>query len=854
MPPVNRPALARRLAPAAAAAAVLALALALPATARAQAVLTSDLASGIPVGLAVPNTVAGAEEPTAVSINPAGVGFVGGAAMQYFFQDGQAGSLAANGLYGALPLGPLVPALSLEWMSPDGVARYLKTELALALAWKQVASVGVGWNFYSTPGPELKGLLSIDLGLTVRPTPWLSLAGSVLGLEGRVNGSALPVRYALGAAGRLLEGALQGSLDVYATGGNTTTPGFTQGALTAGGALPFGLTLQAQWLFPLRSGLPAPRAAQVVQLAVGWNLPHAGVTVAGQLAGSGILDGGAMLYGARISAERYRSRDLLRRVEVIDVGEALRPPPPLEQILGAPRDRDAALVRRLDDAARDPAVAGVLLTIDDVPRGLGRAGELRAAIRRVADRKPVLASLSPMGSTTAYWVASAASELLVAPGSVLVANGLARQSIFLRDGLARLGVAFESVAAGRYKNAPDALTRARSSEAQREVTASILDAQTETLVADIARDRRLPAARVRELLDVGVFSADEARQAGLVDGVRWPDEVEARARDAAGGAGLSRWHDESRPRAADRWGPQPYVAVVAVEGAIAPGRSRREPLTGTRVAGADSVVGILRALGSDPLARAVVLRVDSPGGDGFASDLVWRAVGELRRRGTPVVASMGDVAASGGYLVSVGADAIVAGAATLTGSIGVFVLKPDLSGLLAKLDVNVEAQQRGQNALIDTVTRPWTPAERTVVERQVAGFYAEFVAKVAEGRRLPAARVEEIAQGRVWTGSQALERGLVDRLGGLEEAVALARQLGGLDADARVRRIDPSPAFPVGLLPGLALLGDDAPSPTQSLLSRLPEVQAAALLGEMGTLLALPEDWLDAPGAYPTPR
>jgi protease-4 len=266
------------------------------------------------------------------------------------------------------------------------------------------------------------------------------------------------------------------------------------------------------------------------------------------------------------------------------------------------------------------------------------------------------------------------------------------------------------------------------------------------------------------------------------------------------------------------------------------------------------VVELLRSAAGSPLARAVVIRVDSPGGDGFASDLIWRAVGEVRRRGTPVVVSMGDVAASGGYLVSVGASAILAEPTTLTGSIGVFALKPDLSGLLSKLDVNVESQQRGANARIDTFTRAWTPEERAVVERQVGGFYAQFVGKVAEGRRLPGARVEEIARGRVWTGSQALERGLVDRLGGLAEAVALAKELAGLDEEALVRRLEPTGGFPASVFPALAAFGDDGPSPAQVALSRIPEIQAAALLAEMGTVLALPEDWLGAPGAYPADR
>ena len=813
-----------------------------PAAGRAQAVLTSDLAAGIPVGLAVPNTVAGADEPTAVSVNPAGLAFVGGATLQYFFQDGQAGSLVANGLYGALPLGPLVPALSLEWMSPQSGPRYLKTELALALGIGDVVGIGYGFNFYSSPTQGLAGLFDMDLGLTVRPARFLSVGASMLGFAGRIGGQAVPVRYNLGAAVRFLDDVLTLAGDIYANDGGRGVFGLQQGAATASVSAPFGLVFQAQYLFPLRADVPPAQKAQAVQLAVTWNLPHVGATVAGQLFSSDVKDGSGMLYGIRVSAERYRSRDILRRVQVVDVDGALRPPSAIDAILGAPRDRYGALLRQLRRVGDDPSVAGVILQVGELPTGLGRTEELRQAVREVASRKPVVAFLSALGGTKAYWLACAATEVYSAPGSVVIANGFASASFFLQAGLAKLGVAFEAVAVGRYKNAPDALTRSSPSDAQREVTAAVLDSEFASLVKDIADARRLSPARVRELVDVGVFTSEEAKQASLVDGALWPDEVERRARELAGGGIVTGQVDESHRRTADRWGPRPYVALVRVEGAIAPGRSRREPFTGTPVAGAETVARLIQAAASDSRARAIVLRVDSPGGDGFASDLLWRAVMEARRHGKPVVVSMADVAASGGYLVSVAADAIVAEPATLTGSIGVFALKPDLSGLLEKLGVGLWSAQRGQNARIDSFAKAWTPEERRLVERQVRAFYDAFVAKVAEGRRLPTEEVDRVAQGRVWTGEQALSLGLVDRLGGLEDAVALAREKAGLGGeDVEVRRLEPESGF----LSTLAEELSGGPGALQSALSRVPEVQAAAVLGELGTVLALPVEWLN---------
>jgi protease-4 len=808
-------------------------------------VLASDLASGNPVGLAVPGSVAVSDEATAVSVNPAGLGFLGGATLQYFFEDGQAGSLTANGLFGGVPIGPVVPGISLQWMSPSGSARYLKTELALALALGGVASFGYGWNFYSSPSPSLSGLFTMDAGITVRPARFLSLGASALGFAGRVDGQAVPVRWAFGAAGRPLGEALTVAFDLYATSGGGAASGLDQGAGTLVASLPLGFAVQAQYLFPVRGGLPPPRAAQALQVGLTWNQPHAGVTVAATGVGRGAPDASSMLYGLRISAERYAAPDVLRRVQVVDLPAALRPPPALERLLGAPRDRYGDLLSALQRLAGDPAVPAVVIDVGALPVGLGRAAELRGEIAALARRKPVLARLGALAGSKEYWIATGATAVYAAPGSVVAADGLSATSFFLKDGLAKLGVAFEAVVAGRYKSAPDALTRAREGEAQREATASRLDRQYAAIVSDVAAARRLPEPRVRELVDVGVFTAEDAREAGLVDGALWPDEVEAEARRRAGGAGVARRLDRA-PRRDDRWGPRPHVALVRVEGAIAAGRTRREPLAGGAVAGADTLVEQIRRAAEDPRAVAIVVRIESPGGDGFASDLVWRALAEARRRGKPVVASLGDVAASGGYLVAVAADAIVAEPTTLTGSIGVFALKPDLSGLLDKLGVHVASDQRGRNARIESVLKPWSPDERRLVERQVQAFYAQFVSKVAEGRRRPRADVERVAEGRVWTGTQALEAGLVDQLGGLEDAVDLAKARAGLPAgeEVEVRALDAPRDWPTTLASGLDAAADE-PGPLAAALGRLAEVQAAALLSEMGTVLALPVEWLD---------
>jgi protease-4 len=293
-------------------------------------------------------------------------------------------------------------------------------------------------------------------------------------------------------------------------------------------------------------------------------------------------------------------------------------------------------------------------------------------------------------------------------------------------------------------------------------------------------------------------------------------------------------------RLAERWGPAAVIEVVRIEGAIAMGKSRGV-LGRDAIAGAETIARQIRRAAEDRSVAAIVLRIDSPGGDGTASDLVWRAVVKARER-KPVVASMGDVAASGGYLVAVGAETVLAEPSTFTGSIGVFALKPDLSGLLQKLSATRESAARGETAELLSLAKPWSPAERAAIERQVTAFYRLFVDRVAEGRRLSREQVEPVAGGRVWTGQQALERGLVDRLGSLSDAIALARARAGLGPDAVVvvRRAEGDRG--VGDL-GLSLARAALPQPALvRAAAALPELRALALLAELGPVLALPLD------------
>ena len=840
---------ARSLAPVLAAARALALAAALvtPLAALAQVQNLEGRAAAEPSGIAVPGlSAASADEPTALQVNPAGLGFVGGLTFQYFHEGRSGTGQAGDGFWLAAPVGPLVPALSVEWMRPrqGGGTRFRKTSLGLALAAGQTFSAGAAWNLYSSPDRDLDALSSLDAGLTLRPMSFLSLGASALGMNGRLGSGRLPIRYDVGLAARLWRDRLTLGGDLLFDDQGRGSIRTRAAALGAGVEVLPGLDVQAQVQFPAQGGLPGAAGTTYFQVALVFDQAHSGVTAA---FGAGGEADRTWLAGVRLSSQRYRSPpEASSTVPALDLAEMLSPPTGL---FGGERDRYGQLVRALTAVRDDRGIPALAVKIAGLPLGQGRIEELRRLLLEVKRRKPVLAYLQG-GGMKEYYLASAASLVLAPPSASVFPSGLAASTPFLKDALDKLGIAFEVVAVGRYKNAPDPLVRSDMSEAQREVTDRILDDLFGRQVRGIAEARALGEARVRELVDTAVFTAEEARQAQLVDAVAFPDELEAALSARLGRkVRLVSGFDPGTPRAAERWGPRPVVALVRLEGTIVPGKSRA-PLGAGALAGAETVTELLRQAASDRSVKAIVLRIDSPGGDGLASDLIWREVVEARRKGKPVVVSMGEVAASGGYLAAAGADAIVAEASTLTGSIGVFALKPDLSGLLGKIGVNPVTVKRGQSADLLSLTRRWTERERATLERQVRSFYDLFLTRVGDGRRMDRAAVEKLAGGQVWTGAQALERGLVDRLGSLDDAVAVAQERAGYGPSdpLEIRSYHPERGF-LADLTGRLLLEGQAEGPLAALAARIPELRAAAVLLEIGPIVALPRDAL--PGSDP---
>ena len=498
-----------------------------------------------------------------------------------------------------------------------------------------------------------------------------------------------------------------------------------------------------------------------------------------------------------MSALPVRPRRILLELDLTEMPIEQEPDDPLGRLRSRGRHRLRPTVRALHEAARDPRVVGLIARIGGALPWAGMQ-ELRQAVRAfAAGGKPTLAWAETFGeepgTMAGYVLATAFDKVWLQPGGELGLLGVGVETTFVRGALDLLGIEPQLDQRHEFKNAADQIMRTDFTEAHRTASDRLAESVFGWAVASIAEGRRIDAADVRRLVDGGPYLADQALQHRLVDALGYRDQAHDAIRKRVGECELmfaDRWRPRRRPRLPGRH--RGHVALVEVRGAITSGRSRRLP-TG-RTAGSDSVGAALRAAAADPGVRAVVLRIDSPGGSAVASETIWRDV-DLLRRAKPVVVSMGGVAASGGYYIACPAHVIVAQPATVTGSIGVLGGKVVVQGLLERLGLSTGTVARGEHALMYSSRRGFDPVETERLAAALDAVYDDFVTKVARGRGRPVADIEAVARGRVWTGGDAVDAGLVDRLGGLREAVQTARSLAGLSDRAPLR-----PAIHLGLL------------------------------------------------------
>lgn len=473
------------------------------------------------------------------------------------------------------------------------------------------------------------------------------------------------------------------------------------------------------------------------------------------------------------------------------------------------------VVRTLERALYDPDVAGVVLAPEGMSIGLARAQELRLMVMALERaKKPVYCYLQN-ASGAEYYACAGARRVTLDPAGSIRLMGVGGESLYFGELLRKVGLRADFVRIGKYKSAPEQYTNDGSSEPTREVRKSLLDGAYRRLTSDLSADLGLSEEGVAKLIDNGPFLTEEAVRAKLVATELDGHDLE---RDAKKVFGPRPRIESPRQTARDpRFGPTGQIGVVVIDGTIVDGENVDVPFIDVHMSGGRTIVEAIDKLASDSRIEAIVLRVDSPGGAVMASDQIWRAVRRARKK-KPVIASMGEVAASGGYYAAAAADEIWATPSTITGSIGIFYGKVDVASLAARFGVGIESDTRGAHAGADSLYRPFTDDERAALAEKLRVWYRQFIARVAEGRKLTAERVDELARGRVYSGDEAQALGLVDSLGGFAAALARARERAHLGPDAEIVVV---PRVPSGLLE--YVLGSAKPGKGQASASPLPE-------------------------------
>lgn len=500
------------------------------------------------------------------------------------------------------------------------------------------------------------------------------------------------------------------------------------------------------------------------------------------------------------------------------------------------------LSRALDRARTDSRVAAVFVRANTVSLPAAQAEQLHTLLTRVSEAgKPVIAHAQGFegGSVLPYFAVGGADEIWMQNSASFTAVGLSVETLFLGGLFEQFGVQPQFVQFHEFKNAADTLTQTGYTEAHREATLSWLGSIHDTALNAIARARGADPARLRELVEAGPYSAEQALDLGLVDRLGHVAAARQSVLERAGPnarlVDIALYH---RQPASPAPAQAPVIALVEAQGGIITGASDNG--LGGPVIGGDTLADAIDAAASDTAVRAIILRIDSPGGSAIASDQIWDAVMRARQAGKPVIASMGATAASGGYYIAAPADRIIAQATTLTGSIGMYGGKLVADEALRRLGLNLDPLYvGGEFTLAQSPAQPWSETQAADYARLAEDVYEDFTLKVSEGRDMPLARIQQIARGRVWTGAQALELGLVDEIGGFDAALASARALAGLSESQRIR-LQRYPARPDGLEALQALFGVslDTVQSAQALNQLLHSPQAQALLRQQARFQA----------------
>lgn len=745
--------------------------------------------------------VASGDDTSAIAVNPANLAFLPGAELRWtWVKTGEASPLSARGHSLALgaPLWLLSTGLRVDFLDPpaaapapfDSPSRWIRWGLALRLSSAFALGTTIGWG--SSDAPALDEHVSLTSGVTLRPFPWISLSAVARDWnrpESRLR-DAIERSYDVGVAVRPIDGrrALEFGLEAaYVEDSAPEASGAWVPRAT--------LALQVPRVGTLRGDVTlrdletdTPHVAAMAGLDI--NLDTLQLSAGGVFGDAFTKSGSGFYAGAALRSFREPGVRLPARVVRIR----------LDSTPGV--RRHTRLLQRLWRLADDPEVSGVALVLRAEPASsLAHAEEVGDAIRNLRSHgKKVVCHLEDAGGRSLH-VCSQADAIAMNPAGGLRFAGLSTTYLYFGGLLEKLGVKADVVRIGEHKLAAEQYAMSRSTQVGRDDHQALLAALNDVYLRDVSAGRRIPVEELARRVARGPFIAREARESGLVDMLAYDDELGRVVEEVMGRA--SRIVDDSpSDEAPERWGSAPKIALVYLDGDMIDGESQSIPFVGVKLAGSYTVANALRRAREDSSVRAVVLRVQTGGGSSLAADVILREA-ILTARVKPLVVSMGSAAASGGYYASVAGSPIFANRATITGSIGIFYGKVDVTGLLDKLGVRAESFRTAPRADAESLYRPYTDDERIQLGVKVKQFYDLFVARVAEGRRMKPEEVDALGRGRVWTGAQAAQRRLVDRIGGLRQALAEARRLGRLPDDTPVVALPEDESSLLGVLLGL---------------------------------------------------
>jgi protease-4 len=707
------------------------------------------------------------------TLNPAAAGLVQGAQLSLGW-----GLAAQGGSVAASLLGPLTAAIGFDHLSPlDGVDGW-RTNLLLGLDFGPAFQAGFSWQ--RTFGDDaLDGRDPLSAGLLVRPSRWFSCSLTAFNLseeafdEERFGLGTNVVRFGAGVAVRPGTDRLRLAVDVDID----RRADRIESAAWLGGVPVRGLELSVGSRLRMQGDALGWGVGATVSLSTAFTDFLGGYTwVDGLHDGFGAVRFTTVSEPTHIAPGHYFVKmDLPVAFPETSAPTLFAPPPPT--LLD--------FRRMLRTIAEDPAVDGILLTVRQMQTGWAQAQEIAASLQELKKAKKKVVVYLLGGANQATYLASHADHVIINPAASLFLTGISGGLTFYGELLRTVGIEAQFVRIGKYKSFPEKYERTEPTEAYREAHTAMLDQFFAQLVDGIAGAKGVPADRVREWIDAGPFGARQALEAGLVDRIAPRTDLEGLLHELGYTNARLTGSYPLRETRATEWGTPARFGVLTVQGSMVDGKGFSIPLLGTRFVGSDTIIRAIQQMQADPRLHGVLVRIDSPGGSALAAERMNRALLELAKR-KPLVVSVGNVAASGGLYLAVASPEIFVSTGSVTGSIGIWFGKIVASGLLDKLQVHRTDFRRGRNAGLLDLDRRLTEEELGAMASRLQEMYDLFLDRVGEGRELSREEVEKSAQGRVWTGSDALERKLADTEGGCLEALDSLRHRARIDADQPV--------------------------------------------------------------------